>query len=389
MDSVSQIALGASVCYAVIGPKIGKRALLIGAIAGTLPDLDVLVPYDDSIASFTYHRSWSHSLLVLSAVSWPLTWLIRHLSQAISPQRQSPADDVPFARWWFAIWLVLITHPLLDSFTIYGTQIWWPLPLPPVAIGSIFIIDPLYTIPLIASCIGAWRFANGKAQEHAGAQDREQEQEQDREQALEQVPAQNSNHLQAWRFAIGGIVISTGYLIWTLSSQFITTQRIEKQLTELNIEPETIVAAPFPTALLWRIIVVSEEEYLETFSSLLDDKTIPLHLTAFQNNQPECEKKIVDHNWAIKRMDWFTNGSIAVNRSGDRLIISDLRMGIEDDYVFEFDIGGWTGDVFTPSQAKQKPIDFDFARLSSLTNRITDQSIVVSRARTDTKQAGC
>jgi len=381
MDSVSQIALGASVCYAAIGPKIGKRALLIGAIAGTLPDMDVLVPYDDAIASFTYHRSWSHSLLVLSAVSWPLTWLIRRLLQTISPQSQRIADDVPFARWWLAIWLVLITHPLLDSFTIYGTQIWWPLPLPPVAIGSIFIIDPLYTIPLIVGCIAAWRFAYVKPQQ--------QPPEQLQVSLQERAPKQDCVQSRAWRFSIGGIVISTTYLVWTLFSQFITTQRVDKQLTKLNIAPESIVAAPFPTALLWRIIVVNEDQYLETFSSLLDDKTIPLKLTAFRNNQLDCERKIVDDNWAIKRMDWFTNGAIAVNRSDDRLIITDLRMGIEDDYVFEFDIGGWTGDVFTPARAIQKPLDFDFDRISSVTNRITDQSIVVSRARTDPKTTGC
>lgn len=373
MDSVSQIALGASVCYAAIGPKIGKRALLIGAIVGTLPDMDVLVPYDDAIASFTYHRSWSHSLLVLSAVSWPLAWLIRHLSQSNSQQSLNSKNDVPFSRWWLAIWLVLITHPLLDSFTIYGTQIWWPLPLPPVAIGSIFIIDPLYTIPLIVGGIAAWRLGASQSQipslEHSSGPSRE--------------------HRRAQRYAIAGIAISTAYLGWTLFSQLITTERVEKQLAAQNIKPKSIVAAPFPTAVLWRIVVVKDEQYIELFSSLLDDKSVPLQLTTFSNSQLACEKNIVADNWAIKRMDWFTNGAIAVNRSGDRLIISDLRMGIEDDYVFEFDIGGWSDDIFIPSQAKQQPMDFDFDRLSGLVNRITDQSIMVSNAQSGIKPEGC
>lgn len=163
---------------------------------------------------------------------------------------------------------------------------------------------------------------------------------------------------------------------------------MEKQLTEQSINPVSIVAAPFPTAILWRIVVINDEQYHEAFSSLLDDKSIPLHLTTFRNNQLACQQKLADDNWAINRMDWFTNGAIAVNRTEERLIISDLRMGIEDDYVFEFDIGGWSDNLFTPSQATQKPIDFDFDRLSSLINRITDQSTVVSRARTGAS-AGC
>ena len=176
MDSVTQIALGASVCYAAIGPKIGKRALIIGGLVGTLPDLDVLVPYDDAVVSFTYHRSWSHSLFVLSAISWPVAWLVSRFMQ------KSTSDSITFGQWWWAIWLVLITHPLLDSFTIYGTQIWWPLATRPVATGSIFIIDPLYTIPLIIGGVIAWR----------------------------------STHRQARRYVCAGLVASTAYLGWTL-----------------------------------------------------------------------------------------------------------------------------------------------------------------------------
>ena len=49
MDSVTQITLGAAVGEAVLGRKIGGRAMLWGAIAGTLPDLDVFVPLGDVV----------------------------------------------------------------------------------------------------------------------------------------------------------------------------------------------------------------------------------------------------------------------------------------------------------------------------------------------------
>ena len=43
MDSLTQIVLGAACGEIVLGKKIGNRALLFGAIGGTIPDLDVFI----------------------------------------------------------------------------------------------------------------------------------------------------------------------------------------------------------------------------------------------------------------------------------------------------------------------------------------------------------
>ena len=64
MDSLTQLALGAAVGEAAMGRKVGHRAILWGAIAGTLPDLDVFVPLGDVVRDFTYHRSASHSVTI-------------------------------------------------------------------------------------------------------------------------------------------------------------------------------------------------------------------------------------------------------------------------------------------------------------------------------------
>jgi len=76
MDSVSQFALGAAIGEATLGGRLGRKAMLLGGLLGTLPDLDVLVRYSDAVESFTYHRSWSHSLIVLSLISVPIAWLL-------------------------------------------------------------------------------------------------------------------------------------------------------------------------------------------------------------------------------------------------------------------------------------------------------------------------
>jgi inner membrane protein len=63
----------------------------------------------------------------------------------------SPGPTSAYWRWTLATALILITHALLDGMTVYGTQLWLPFYTEAVGLGSVFIIDPLYTLPLLLS----------------------------------------------------------------------------------------------------------------------------------------------------------------------------------------------------------------------------------------------
>lgn len=89
MDSVTQIALGAAMGQAVLGHKVGYRAAVWGGICATIPDLDVFVSMGSAVADFTYHRSFSHSLITLTLLSPILAWLInRYHRQYDGVQKQ-------------------------------------------------------------------------------------------------------------------------------------------------------------------------------------------------------------------------------------------------------------------------------------------------------------
>ena len=75
MDSLSQLTFGAACGEAILGKKVGKKALLWGAILGTLPDLDILIPLGSPVDDFVYHRGFSHFLFLLAILS-PLLSLI-------------------------------------------------------------------------------------------------------------------------------------------------------------------------------------------------------------------------------------------------------------------------------------------------------------------------
>ena len=145
MDSLTQVALGSAVGYAVLGNKVGRKAVLWGAILGTLPDLDVFLPYGGSVEAFTYHRGFSHSFFVHLLISPLIVWLILKIHTGMQAYK---------TRWFWLVFLCLSTHALLDALTVYGTQLMWPLTEHPFAISNMFIIDPLYTLPLLVGVIG-------------------------------------------------------------------------------------------------------------------------------------------------------------------------------------------------------------------------------------------
>lgn len=142
MDSLTQIVLGAAVGEIVLGKKAGNKGQLFGAIAGTLPDLDILskIWYPDDLSEIITHRAYTHSLFVHILAAFPLAWLTYR-----GFKRKYSYKD------WYLLWgLGLTTHAILDAFTTYGTRLFLPFSAYPVGLNNISVIDPFYTLPFMA-----------------------------------------------------------------------------------------------------------------------------------------------------------------------------------------------------------------------------------------------
>lgn len=304
MDSISQIALGAAVAVAVV-PKLPRRAMVYGAVLGTLPDLDVfLLGHLDPLQRFTEHRSFSHSI--------PLLTLVAPLLALLSYQLDRGLQAISRWRWWLAVWLVLVTHPLLDAFTVYGTQLWWPLPGPPVMWASVFIIDPLYTLPLLIAGLLAWRRRGDPRRVRA--------------------------------VAVLGLLISSGYLGWSLFAKQLAFERARELLVQADRPEARLLVSPAPfTTLLWRAVAVDADADGEVFISL-------------RPGAPRAEWRWTPASARIKgaamtlpagqRLHWFTHGFMRVIQAEHELRIADLRMGADGDYFFVFAVAekaepGW------------------------------------------------
>ena len=295
MDSLTQILLGAAVTAAIAPARHRRAALAAGAVLGTLPDLDsipIALLTDDPVALMTWHRSASHSLLVLPLLAWAIWAWCRSRGKRVA---QAPR------RWWWAILLALMTHPLLDAFTVYGTQLLWPLPLRPVMWSSVFIIDPLYTLWLLLACIAAFFLR-------------------------ERIAAQ--------RALVAGLVLSTAYLGWSLLAKSMVERDADRALAAMGLQdaPRFSVPAPLNT-LLWRVVAMTPGGYVEGYRSLVADRGTMQFRGYASNTQALAE---AGHVPAVRRLSWFNHGFQQARVVGDELVLSDLRMGSEPEYFFRF-----------------------------------------------------
>ena len=150
MDIVTQGVLGAAVGHAVLGRRIGVKAMGLGLVGGILPDLDIFLVRDSSSLDYwLYHRGITHSLFFGPVIGLPLAWL-SHLVG-----RGRGAEPPSFGRWYLFWLLVLLTHPLLDLVTHWGTAFLMPLTETRYGVPAIAVIDPVYTLLLLAVLVAA------------------------------------------------------------------------------------------------------------------------------------------------------------------------------------------------------------------------------------------
>ena len=330
MDSLTQIALGAAVGEATLGRRVGNRAILWGALCGTLPDLDVFIDLGGPVEDFTYHRSFSHSIFVLTALTPLLVWLILKLHPQTVEHRR---------RWYLLVFLALVTHPILDCFTVYGTQIFWPLSQYPVSGSAVFIIDPAYTLPLLAGVLCALVMRRSNSGGHA--------------------------------LNTAGLVLGSAYLAWSVGAKLHVEAVARDALSREGIVAERVLTTPGPfNSLLWRVVAMTDGGYYEGFYSVLDETT-ELDFRAYPSRTDLLRG--IEQHWPAQRLQWFTHGFYSVDSIGRDVVISDLRMGLEPDYIFRFKVAELANPHPIPTAAERVPTERDLGRLRWVWERIWDQ----------------
>lgn len=318
MDSLTQIVLGAAVGEAAISKKIGNKAMLWGAIAGTIPDLDVLAKlFTDSVTANEVHRGFSHSILFSILMAPILGWLIAKL------YRNKEAD---WKDWTKLIFLALFTHPLLDAFTTWGTQLFWPLDYK-VSFKNIFVVDPLYTIPFLLCVIIAmcYKRTNPKRK----------------------------------RINTIGLIISSCYLLITLGMKWYTYQVFQTSLNNQNIAYKEIQTKPTPlNSVLWTANVETENSFLIGHYSIFDKDQI-ITFTEFTKNHQLLAP--IENDPLIPRLINLTEGWYTIEKTANTLLFNDLRfgqIGIGSDanrFVFSYALSNDSNGNLTAKEREKNP----------------------------------
>lgn len=298
MDSLTQIVLGAAIGEAVLGKKIGNKALLYGAIAGTIPDLDVLAShFTDTVTALEIHRGFTHSLL-FSVIFAPILGFITSKFEKYKHQKD----------WIIFFFLTLVTHPILDAQTTWGTQLLWPFPFR-LAFKNIFVIDPLYTIPFLVFVI--------------------------------LVMFQKKNSQKRRFYNNCGLIVSSSYLLITLILKGVSYKTFTKELNKQNISYSEIETKPSPlNTILWTANVETKEAFLVGNSSFFDKN--PIQFSSYPKNH-HLLGDLANHP-KTKRMIAISKGWYTINQKDNQLYFNDLRFGtlsIQNDaqnFVFKYKI---------------------------------------------------
>lgn len=355
MDSLTQITLGAAVGEVVLGKKAGNRAMVWGAVAGTLPDLDIFANLvTDPVSALAYHRAFTHSLTFAALVPLALGMLVHRIyggRKGLLPQngfaaiavatlamflilyvgsssmpleiynvgaialvisavtimfplgvylrekgREVPSENenASWQAWAVLFFFSVVTHPLLDACTTYGTQLFEPFSSLRVAWNVVSVADPLYTVPFLICLIMASRRKRGSRERS--------------------------------RLNWLGIIISSSYLLLCTAFYFYANNRMVATLEKEKIEAQRHVVGPtILNSILWQGTAETTTSYYTGQYSFFDKEPF-FKLKEVPKNHELLTGHLADRDVAILR--WFTNDyySVEQEESGE-LRMNDLRYG--------------------------------------------------------------
>ena len=376
MDSLTQIVLGAAVGEVVLGKKIGNKAMLWGAIAGTIPDLDVYQSLlYDSLKANELHRGISHSLLFSICMAPLLAWLARTkekwslvgfitviLAYPFITISSSNVSLVLFVVWALVVFFILrnkytenasqkdwtklafwslVTHPLLDCHTTWGTQFLWPLPTK-FAWNNIFVVDPFYTVPFIIFV------------------------------ALAMFYKRQSKTRAILNYT--GIVISSAYMLWSLGAKYYTYCIFEQNLQQQEIKYTRLTTVPTPlNTFLWSATADGDTVLYSGLYSIFDkDQKVEFH--TIKTNHELVDSFSGDD--VLNRLNFLSKGWYVINDDNpDTLVYNDARfgpmyLGDKPMYGFGYKLTDKPSGVSAEAQRPDPDSELMSKMISTLWNRI-------------------
>ncbi len=285
MDSLTHIVLGGCVGEVLAGKKLGKKALILGAAAQSLPDIDFVAsiwlnPANDLMA----HRGFTHSLLFVVLTAPMLALLAdRYLSPA----------TLTIRKWILFFGLQMLIHDFLDAFNSYGTGWFEPFSHLRVSFNTLFVADPLLSVP-VAIGFAYLIFAS----------------------------LRNNKRVLMAGLAIGWWMFYLGYGIM---NKLAIDANVKANLDTQGITATAYFSTPTPLNIwLWYIVANTDKGSYVGYRSVFDtNRKIDFE---FFDRAEHLLQPVNDHEDA-QHLKRFSQGYYTAEQWGDTLVFNDLRFG--------------------------------------------------------------
>jgi inner membrane protein len=286
VDSITHVALGAIVGEAIVGRSLGKRALFLGAIAQSIPDVDFIAafflpPADNLLA----HRGFTHSFLFGALAAATLAALAA---------RWHKAHHIPFSKWIFFFGIEIFIHLALDACNAYGVGWLEPFSHRRFSFHTLFVADPFYSMaPGIALIVLMLLGARSTAR-----------------------------RFWAW----SGLVISTLYLLFAVSAKVMATRQTKAALARQHISYQRLLTTPTPfNSWLWYVVAEDRAGFYTAYRSIADHSGDAMEFRYFPKNDTLLLSVKERHD--VVQLKRFSQGYYTVDQRGDTVIFNDLRFG--------------------------------------------------------------
>jgi inner membrane protein len=285
VDTLTHVALGACLGELLATKKVGKKALIFGALAQSVPDIDFILSFWlEPSANALAHRGFTHSFLFAVLITPILAW---------AAQRGWGSTQTSFKFWFTFFGLQVLLHSVLDALNAYGTGWFEPFSHERVSFHALFVADPFFSISLgIAAFV------------------------------LMISTLENKKRKQ---WALVSIILSLLYLGYAIMNKSHINRAVRGALAEQKINPERYFATPTPfNNWLWYVVVNSDSGSYVGYRSVFDQKDV-IDFQFF----PRQDSLLLHHAHTkeVHLLKRFSQGYYTVESKGDTLIFNDLRFG--------------------------------------------------------------
>ena len=285
MDSLTHIALGACMGEAFAGKTVGKKAMLWGILAQSIPDIDFIAAFwmkttDNLLA----HRGFTHSLLFGGIIAFILTFFA---------EKWHRPHNISFKKWIAFFGSVIFVHLFLDAFNNYGVGWFEPFSHYRISFNSIYVADPFFSIWSAIAII-----------------------------ALLILKRKDSRRKFWWRFGLG---MSFLYLSYCVINKLKIDHDVQQIFAKQNIPHSRYFTTPTPLQnWLWYVVAGDDKGYYVGFRSVFDRKK-EIQFEFFPRNDSLIQyvKSIDDLNKLIR----FSQQFYTADKYSDTVVFNDLRFG--------------------------------------------------------------